>query len=510
MNTKPKTLGFSFMDDYDRIKTKRCFMKLWKNGFIHTFKDDVVNNILTHKGLIIGFNVDESMPYDEVIDLKKNHLYAGFVDAHLHLIGYGQFLTRIDLTDMLDINSILNRLSMLPKSDLLVVDGYHEYAGIQKADLNLISETKPIILRHHDFHAVTVNQVVLDELNLKSQDGILREELSQKVIKHYTKVSNDTLEYYLETALKSLYEFGITGGHSDDLFYFNGYQDTLNVFVKVLEKMPFRAHLLIHHEVLDDYIKSAYFNHHRPYLELKGVKVFYDGTMSSKTALMYHGYQNSISNGVRTTPNFIEIVKKVRSLGLTLAVHVIGDQGLDELIDILLKYPPQKNQKDRIIHAPWISEYGMYKLKSMPVTIDVQPQFLSSDLPKAISIFNTLPPYVFPWKSMLNQNLELSFSSDAPVEVPNPLLGILDSTERRAKDNKVYFVDESIRRIDAIKGYTKFANAQNLDSNRGEIEIGYVADFSIFTVDLETVEPERLKDDLVYMTVIDEHIVYSK
>ena len=200
----------------------------------------------------------------------------------------------------------------------------------------------------------------------------------------------------------------------------------------------------------------------------------------------------------------------MRSLGLTLAIHVIGDQGLDELIDILTKYPPLKNQKDRIIHAPWVSEYGMNKLKTIPVTIDIQPQFLSSDFPNALAIFKKLPPYVFPWKTMLKEGLILSFSSDAPVEVPNPLLGIFDSTERRAKDGVLYFEGEKISRKDAILGYTKYANAQIQFSNRGEIKLGYVADFSVFTENLEQVASPLLKADLVYMTVINEHIVYCK
>ena len=468
-------------------------MKLWKSGNIHTLTEqNDIYNILTDQGHIVGLNVDETKPYDEVIDLGKKHLYPGFVDAHLHLIGYGQFLSRLDLTHMHNKTTILDLLKKQNIEAYIILDGYHEWVGITKLDLNDVNPNKPIILRHHDFHAVTVNDVVLNALNLKSETGILREEDARLVLNHYTHVSNQTLETYLENALRSLYKFGITGGHSDDLFYFNGYKDTLQVFLNVLKRMPFRAHLLVHHEVLDDYIQSPYFNHHSPYLELKGVKVFYDGTMSSKTALMHDGYQNTTSKGLRMTPNFIEIVKKVRQIGLTLAIHVIGDAGLDELIDILLKYPPKNHQKDRIIHAPWVSEYGMNKLKSTPVTIDIQPQFLSSDFPEALSIFKSLPPYVFPWKTMLENGLILSFSSDAPVETPNPLLGILDATERVAKDGKIYQLEEKISRQEAIQGYTVFANAQNQLQNRGLIAIGQVADFTIFDVDLETADSTTL------------------
>lgn len=486
-------------------------MKLWKNGTIHTLhKGQLAHNVLTDQGYIIGIDVDENVVYPDIVDLQGHHLYPGFVDAHLHLIGYGQFLSRVDITHIHDKKEALDIISKQPIDSCLIVDGYHEWVGIQKSDLDKIQPRKPLILRHHDFHAITVNSSALIPFEVTSENGILREADAQLVLKHYSTMDQTTIESYLIQALKTLYKFGVTGGHSDDLFYFNGYSETLNAFLNVLPKYPFRAHLLVHHAVLDEYIHSHYFNHISPYLELKGVKVFYDGTMSSQTALMYDGYQNSLSKGERTTPNFIEIVQKTRQYGLTLAIHVIGDQGLDEVLDILSKYPPQENQKDRIIHAPWVSEYGMNKLKTMPITLDIQPQFLSSDFPEANQIFKQFPPYVFPWKSMLEQGLTLSFSSDAPVETPNPLLGILDATRRMAKDGIIYQPEELITIEQAIKGYTRDANAQNHLDNRGLIQVGYLADFTVFEAALETIELERLKEPLVSMTVINEHIVYKK
>ncbi|MCU0105720.1 amidohydrolase [Acholeplasma vituli] len=484
-------------------------MKLFKNGVIHTLDHNrKATNILTHQGIIIGIDVNENQSFDSIIDLKGGHLYPGFVDAHLHLIGYGQYLSRIDLSSLKDKNDVLSKLKEIEITDLLMVDGYKESLGVNRYDLDNISMEKPILLRHNDFHAVTVNSVVLNQMGLNYESGILREEEASKAIKHYTSVSNETLERYLETAIENLYRYGITGGHSDDLFYFNGYEYTLNVFKNVLIHRPFRTQLLIHHEVLDDYLQNPY-NEENPYLELKGVKVFYDGTLFSKTALMYKGYKNTPSKGLRITPDFIQIVKKVREHNMTLAIHVIGDQGLDELIEILTKYPAKNFLKDRIIHAPWISEYGLNKLKTIPVTLDVQPQFLYSDLPEAFHILNDPPSYIFPWKSMLKNGLTLSFSSDAPVEVPNPLIGILNATNRVAKDGICYQKEEIITRLEAIEAYTKYANAQNIKENRGVIKMGYLADFTVFKSDLESLPDEDLVKPQVQMTVIDEHIVYE-
>jgi len=119
-------------------------MKLWKNGVIHTLDNiNDIKNIVTEAGHIIELNADESRTYEEVIDLKGNHLYPGFVDAHLHLIGYGQFLQRLDLSHVLDKKEALKQIGNSIIQDYLIVDGYHEWVGINKTELNSISKEKP-------------------------------------------------------------------------------------------------------------------------------------------------------------------------------------------------------------------------------------------------------------------------------------------------------------------------------------------------------------------------------
>ncbi|MDY0346209.1 MAG: amidohydrolase [Acholeplasma sp.] len=482
-------------------------MKLWTNGVIYLPDGTKAHNLMTHDGLITGIDVtvDKSI---ERMDLKGGYLYPGFTDAHLHLIGYGQYLSRTDISNVTK-HDILHTIEN-DKRSVIILDGCTSKHHITKSDLSGVSGVKFVILRHTDFHSVTVNQQVLDELNLSSDTGILTEKEAQLVIAHFSKESNEVLARYLEKAIQMLHQFGITGGHSDDLFYFNGYQDTLNIFSDVLERLKFRTHLIVHHNVLDDYIKHGLPTYINPFLELGSIKVFFDGTLTSKTALMKNGYKDTDSKGLYVTEDFIEIVKKVRRLGLTLAVHVIGDLGLEKLLEVLEKYPPSKNQKDRLIHTPCISEKGMNMLKNKPITIDAQPQFLYSDLPIAFDILNQKPDYIFPWKTLAKQGIVVSFSSDAPVEIPNPLLGILYATNRRGNDNKMYNQSESITRKEAIDHYTIDAIAQNLKKNRGSIKIGNIADFTVFKHDLETVSDELLKSDLVLMTIIDETVVYER
>lgn len=489
-------------------------MKLWKNGIFHTMRnrDEIYHKMGTHQGLIIGFDDDLShLSFDEEIDLKGAHVYPGFVDAHMHILGYGQMLSRIMLHGLSKLE-VIDLLRESFQNRLLYAEGYMEQ-GVTKHDLNLISRTTPIYIRHNDYHSLTVNDAVLNQLHYLSDTGILTEQIAQQAIDLIPKYSQEELKQILINALSQLYRYGITGGHTDDLYYFNGFKDTVAVFETVLKEMPFRAHLLIHHLTVNDFETSKrQWLDQSPYLQLGAVKLFYDGTVSSKTALMYHPYQESHSQGIRVNEQdqLISYIKYARSLSLTLAIHVIGDRGLDELIEILKKYPPKMGQIDRLIHTPYMKKVTIQKLKGMPLSIDIQPQFLSSDLPWVLNRFSVAPELMFPWKSLLDTGLTISGSSDAPVEIPNPLLGMHAAIFRRSKhDGKVYQPEESLSRFEAVKLYSTYAHIQSMKNNRGYLKQGYIADMTVSKHDLCEMEESMFFEDQIEMTVIDEHIVYS-
>ena len=110
-----------------------------------------------------------------------------------------------------------------------------------------------------------------------------------------------------------------------------------------------------------------------------------------------------------------------------------------------------------------------------------------------------------------DQKINLAGSSDAPVEIPNPLLGIHAAVTRISDhDHQAYFKNECLSRFEAIMLYTRYANYSTMDNNRGYLQKGYIADLSIFEENLEQTPIDNLKKDICYMTVINEHIVYKK
>ena len=489
-------------------------MKLWTNGFFHSLDDDkIYHKMTTHNGKIVCFDEDcGHIIYDEIIDLEQGHVYPGFVDAHMHLLGYGQKLTRPNVSDIKSKEEVLAKIKEAFSHEPLFVEGYRE-CGITKTDLDLISDHVPIMVRHNDYHSLTANSYVLKNINLHHTNGVLTEEDATLAMQTWPNYTVEGLEKILEKSLHSLYQYGITGAHSDDLSYFIGFNDTLKAFENVLSRLPFRAHLLMHYNILDDYIASKKpFLDQNKYLSLGAIKMFYDGTLSSKTAWMKTTYKGLNHHGLKIQSDqaFEKMVIKCRKHHLPVAVHVIGDQGLIDVCDVLAKHPVKEGFHDRLIHTPWVDDDGILKMKRIPVVLDIQPQFLSSDLPWAFDFIDERPTYVFPWKTLKDHGLTQAGSSDAPVEIPNPLLGICASVYRRSDhDGQIYGKEERLTIKEAIELYTKGANVPTYDQNRGQLKIGNICDLTIFREDLTKLNEDDFKKPQVKMTVIDEIIVYK-
>lgn len=490
-------------------------MKKYINATFYTMQNEhhIVSEVVTDNGLIKAIGAAcSAYEVDEVIDLNGAFIFPGFVDAHLHMMGYGHQLSTPSLKGIKEKEKALEIIKNAYQGSTLTIDDYQSL-GISNHDLDLISPDQFIVLRHQDYHSVTVNSKVLDFFKVSHEDGMVFEADAQKITNYFANMTEEVLVKLLQKSIESLQSYGLTGGHSDDLYYFGGYHKTLNAFKRVIKDQPFRAQLLVHHGVLDDFIESPEpFLDIDQFIQMGPVKMFYDGTMSSKTAYLKHPYKDSTSKGLKaiSPTDFEGMIMKCRAHHLPVAIHVIGDQALEDVCQLLYKHPVKKGCSDRLIHTPWFDREALDLMKRIPLFIDAQPQFLSSDLPWAQKLFSKEPEYQFAWKTMIDYGLNVAFSSDAPVEIPNPLLGIYDAICRKSRhDGRIYHKAEQLSRYEAIKAYTITPNLFTYHTNRGMIKEGYIADFTGFKKDLFKMDVNQFKEDLVALTIIDDKIVYK-
>ena len=104
-------------------------------------------------------------------------------------------------------------------------------------------------------------------------------------------------------------------------------------------------------------------------------------------------------------------------------------------------------------------------------------------------------------------------SSDCPGtagrELISPLLGMYVAVTRRTDEGEPIGPEQKISIEDALKAYTITSAYASFEENiKGSIETGTLADFVVLSEDPYVVEPEKIKDIEVKMTIIGGRVIY--
>lgn len=471
-------------------------MILWYNAKFYSMEDETkyYNSVITNKGLIIAVG-DECSNYkvNKKHDLKGSHVYPGFTDSHMHLIGFGRKLSRNNLNNIKDKTKILKTIKELYiKGMPLIIEGYVD-VGITNKDLDQISTDDFIILKHNDYHSFTINSKLSNLIFGHNNNGIINNDLDAfKVVPYFENNNKKQLTEFGIMAINELHKNGITSIHTDDLSYFNSYIETISILQDLVNKKQIRINTLIHYDVFNDYIKN-YPSH--KYLKPIQVKLFYDGTISSKTAYLNHKYLNEDHNGfpVINKERLADIIKTVRKQNKGIAIHVIGDKALDEVLEVINSFN-KGLELDRIVHASLASQKALTKFNQ--TVIDIQPLFIKSDEEIINNYINKENVLIYPFKEYLLNNITLNSSSDAPVESINPLSSLIE------------IIKKGVSNFEAIKTYT-VNPYYTIKQKGGLIKKGYLADFTAFTQNLLTATTNQILNSNVNFTIVDEKIVYE-
>ncbi|MFJ7974593.1 amidohydrolase [Peribacillus sp. NPDC096379] len=529
---------------------------LWYNGSIYTMQTeyDQVEAIFTENGSIIEVGEASALrdTYRDTItnevDLQGQMLIPGLVDSHLHLIGHGEKLMRLDLSMMKSrdeiLQALLNKCAQTPAGEWIIAEGWNENEWpdstlILRDDLDQLSNEHPLVLKRACRHAVVVNSSALTgsgiEENIEQPfggvigrykdarlNGMFKEAPALELImNHVPGITEEYVRRALSASIRACHRLGLTGGHSEDLHYYNGFLPTYQAFVSVIEeaKLPFRVNLLVHNEVVDDMKEAGYgYRSKQGLIELDAMKLFADGSLGGNTALLSHPYRDRPDTqgvAIYTEKELHDLVQKARNYEMPIAVHAIGDLAFEMVLDAICAYPPKPGWRDRLIHAQIMRRDLLDRAKDLPVIFDIQPGFVPSDFPWVIDkIGKEHMEYNYAWKTFIEEGIHCAGGSDAPIEPVDPLLGIHAAVTRRkpfGPDQTIYNEKECLSLFEALSLYTTgSAYAIGQEESRGKIAPGYVADFTVFEKDLYTVQPDEWLEIQAGMTVVNEQIVYAK
>jgi hypothetical protein len=143
----------------------------------------------------------------------------------------------------------------------------------------------------------------------------------------------------------------------------------------------------------------------------------------------------------------------------------------------------------------------------------MQPSHAISDLffaPSRLGMDRLKGAYA--WNSLLKSGAIICGGSDAPIERGEPMIEFYAAVSRKSTEGfsgEGWHLEQAVTREQALKMFTiNAAYAAFEENNKGSIEPGKLADFTVLSQDIMKIaEPEILKTRCV-MTVIGGEIVY--
>ncbi|AFI29488.1 amidohydrolase [Bacillus sp. JS] len=525
---------------------------IWHGGFIYTMLEegDRTEAVYVEDGVIKGTGSYEHLkekygsPETEEISLNGAVMFPGFVDSHLHLIGHGEKQLQLDLSALTSKEAIVQaakeRERQLPEDEWLIGEGWNENQFetpdyLNKHDLDRLFPDRPVLLKRVCRHAIAVNSAALQAAGISRNTpdpdggvivkdangeptGLLFDKAQDLILKAVPPVSQHYVDEALTAAIEDCWTKGLTGGHSEDLSYYGDVSVPMKAYEKAAAsgKYPFRCHLLVHHEAVDRWEELE--KPSGPYVEFGAMKIFADGALGGRTALLKEPYLDDPSTQgvqVHDDETLGRLIRKAREKGMEVAVHAIGDLAFEKVLNAIEKHPPQNGRHDRLIHAQVLDSKLIERAANMPIALDLQPHFVASDFPWVIDrLGKDRMKTAFAWKTLMSKGILCAGGSDAPIEPVDPLLGIQSAVLRKSiheHNGPSYNESECLSVYEAIKLYTEGSTGIIYkEKSRGKIAEGYDADFTVLSGDPFSIDPAQLHLLDIKKTVINGQIVYEK
>lgn len=149
----------------------------------------------------------------------------------------------------------------------------------------------------------------------------------------------------------------------------------------------------------------------------------------------------------------------------------------------------------------------------MGMGADIQPLFLSLYFPMNTRLGENRAATAYAWKSLYDLGVPLGGGSDSPIASLNPLEAIYWAVTRQTPEGYPrggFHPEQRLSVEEALAIYTAEAAYLAFDEHeRGTVEPGKLADFTILTKNIFRIPPREILDTRVYQTWVDGKLVYQ-
>jgi predicted amidohydrolase YtcJ len=529
------------------MKTAYINGKVYTVNEFHPIAQAVV--VENNKIVFVGSDEEAKKLIDasaEVIDLNGKLMLPGFIDNHVHFITGGFYLLGIDLrpaNSTSEFKQILKEYSnKFPGK--WITGGYWDHEKWEVNDLptkEMIDEVvsnQPVFVDRLDGHMGVANSYALKLAGItkdtESPDGglivkdpktgeptgVLKDNAMYLISKHIPEPNAEENYEALLAALEEAKKLGITS--VQDITY----GDALNAFQRAKDEGKLTCRIFTRWPISDykDHVeKNIKAGYGDDLIRMGSLKAFADGSLGSSTAWFFDRYdQDTMTTGLAmdiiTDGSMEKWCMDADRHGLQLSVHAIGDKANSYMLDLyekISKENPEWDRRFRIEHAQHVRFEDIPRFAEIGVIASVQPYHCIDD---GVWAEKRIGPdrikYTYPFKSFLDSGVKVCFGTDWYVAPLNPLQGLYAAVTRRTLDDKNpdgWIPEQKISIEDAIKCYTINSAYASFEENiKGSIEVGKLADLIVLSDDILTIDPVKIKDSKVVMTIFDGKIIYKK
>lgn len=505
-----------------------------------------------------GFINDET----QIIDLNGNTLTPGFIEGHGHFMGLGENELNVDLLEVKSYDELLQKVKeavdQAKPGQWITGRGWHQskwtpqpekiIKGFPTHDrLSEVSPDNPVYLKHASGHAAMANakamevagvlpmsteslenleveggEIIRDELG--NPTGVFNETAQRLIAKHIPETTEERNKQAYKLAVEACHRNGITSFHDAGIG-----RETIALYneMRAKNQMGVRIYAMLtgwDRELLEEWYARGTMVDTAHWFTIRSIKLNCDGALGSRGAWLLEEYTDRPGHfGHETLP--MEFVAKTANKGLKngfqVCAHAIGDRANREILDRYEKAfeantDLAENHRFRIEHAQHLHPEDIPRFAELGVIPAMQAIHMSSDRPWAIDRLGEkrIVEGAYMWQALLDSGIPIVNGTDVPVEPIDPIASYYASVTRQTLEGTPeggYEPAQKMTRAQALRSYTLDAAYGAFEEDvKGSVEVGKLADFTVFSQDIMEVPDDKLLATEVMMTFVDGKLVYQK
>jgi predicted amidohydrolase YtcJ len=301
---------------------------------------------------------------------------------------------------------------------------------------------------------------------------------------------------------------------------------TIEIVKKVVDegKLPVRVWMMLREDasrLAADMPKYRVVNYGDKRFTVRAIKRAIDGALGSRGAWMLEPYADLASTSGFNTDS-LDDIRMIAELAIThdyqMAIHAIGDRGNREVLNIYeetFRKHPEKNSKElrwRIEHAQHLNAADIPRFGRLGVIASMEGIHCTSDAPYVIARLGPkrAEEGAYVWQKLMKSGAVIANGTDAPVEDIDPIPSFYASVSRKTKDGSVFYPDQRMSRLEALRSYTINAAFAAFDEGiKGSLRAGKLADITVFSKDLMTVPEDQIPSTTILYTIVGGKVQYT-